>query len=466
MLTNQDVRLIMKNLLLFGGYYLQIKDDGFYTRARMDDFVRAANTGVPEEVAGLLQSNLAFAGQISNFATAQDNYAKSLAAAAMNYLTYSASKILGMTGTVTPQQVVNKLAQVNNSLATVDRYGQHVQQSLPDGTDEVLLYNDGFSGGQSVVDISPLVGGPISFDLAAVCNHTYRRNTIYEAVWETIYDALTISQPNDLLNDDGTAFMSIYVGVNHAGNSYPINTSHWLPGIRNNSITNLSAIPVHTTFHDNAQGGGVLVSPRHLFSFVGLPSGTTVKFRAANGTTSTRTVGSPVSTNLGGFVNLLSADVAAGVNFAKMLQADPRLWLNPRSDFVSPERRYGYRMPLLVFNPSGDTRGDYALGTRYTEYMWSESGNRLIPLTQGAPDQFHDAVLGQVPPTNSTGSPAMLLWDNELVLAGVTAQITPPDYNAFGAAQQIAGINAAMTTLGSTAYQVTTVDLSGFKKEH
>jgi hypothetical protein len=236
---------------------------------------------------------------------------------------------------------------------------------------------------------------------------------------------------------------AIYSTKDHATQTYARNPSCWVYG--KYDLTCLSVW--------NSSGGiaqcGTLISPRHVIwaAHYPLPVGTTLRWVRADGVVVAGTIAAkarPASYSVyypDFEIGLLSADIGAGISFARVMPDD---W---RSKFPS----LSHRQPIPV---CGTDQDENALVTDWAIDGTASFGCQT-PSIQSRLD-FHEPLV-----TGDSGHPCFLL------LEGVQQPVlmTVWTYGGAGSGTSIAAnkslVNSLMTSLGG-GYQLTPVDLSGF----
>lgn len=223
------------------------------------------------------------------------------------------------------------------------------------------------------------------------------------------------------------------------------------------STTDLTSAAVYNSSSGN-QLTGVLVAPdivihaSHAYPAVG----TTMYFVSTTSTTISRTISASMSSGAYDiYVSRLSSPISSttdGVTFAKVFQADAfGVQGTSQEGTKLTKTLLSYQSVPVVFIPQGKNIYIGNLVGIEPLNMSVKGLDSYCPISN-AYNSWSSAIFG-----GDSGTPVYMIVNNTAVALGTWAthcQISNLSY-------YITNINAAMTTLGS-AYQLTTVDLSGF----
>ncbi len=221
----------------------------------------------------------------------------------------------------------------------------------------------------------------------------------------------------------------LFTATNFAGQQYTRNTECWVP-------LDLSGIAMS----DDSLGRGCAVSPRHviLASHVG-GQGATVHFVAANNAVVVRTITGLVGVSGDLSVGVLDSDLPASIKPLKVL---PATFANYLPSVTS--------WPVPGFCIDGQKK---VLAQEIAKLFDAA----IIRTAQSSPfSSLTEPIVG-----GDSGNAALMVINNEPVLLGCFYTAAGNSASCPSICSNIAGVNAAMTTLGG-GYQLTTVDLSGF----
>jgi hypothetical protein len=226
----------------------------------------------------------------------------------------------------------------------------------------------------------------------------------------------------------------VYSAQDHANAVYVRNASSWLAGV------DLTCASPWNSYGANTRAG-TLISPRHIAmaNHYLIADGTTIRFIKMDGTVVGMTLTTSMQVGTTDIrIGVLSADVPAGISFAKVMPKTAGSKL--------PSLSYSYRIPAVAFDQEEKALITELAGMDSWMIGWSPLG--------GARLAFYEDLIG-----GDSGSPLFLIIGGEPVLlttwlmgGGGAGPSFITNYDA---------INAAMTTLGG-GYQLTDADLSGF----
>lgn len=237
-----------------------------------------------------------------------------------------------------------------------------------------------------------------------------------------------------------TTALRIFATQDHASGTYTRNTDCWGYGV---DLTPISPW--------NSYGGvtraGVLVSPRHVVfaDHYPIPDGTVMRWVTAGNVVHERTL--VTSQKIGTTdlrVGVLSADVPAGIGFARVL---PASWATKLPSYAADTAVLGVML---------DQEEKLLVGV--VSYIDQGAGaNCQFERPTAAPySAWSERLIG-----GDSGNPGCLIVNGQLVILTCWARAGLTTGNGPSVSGHRAAINAAMTSLGG-GYQLTDVDLSGF----
>lgn len=289
---------------------------------------------------------------------------------------------------------------------------------------------------------------------------SYKNDTLAKYVSDSI--------DSRILNKNPENSKPVFSTKNDVSINYIRNTGCWA------SDLDLTCVSVWNSSL-GSQGGGTLISPRHIIfaAHFQINNGSILRFVNNNNEVISRTLinkithpnyNSPIVFFPDITIGVLDSDVPTSIGFAKIL---PLNWSNylPTLTIENDTIFGGFTIPCLFFDqekkalisdlrslilPSGFTLPasniPWPQDGRFTNTLWKQPSNtRLL---------FFETIV-----TGDSGSPAFLIINNQLVL------VTVWTFGGAGGGTSILyfkdNINEIMTSLGG-GYSLTEIDLSGF----